>query len=177
MTIVNTFEGIGSILLILNGDSHYGRTRAAADGREPRPRRGGLLTAKYRHDRQGRLTDWGGRVIRLEDSAQRTGILDAVLAIADECGHRPAQVALAWTLARARGGPARFVPVLGPRSRAQLDACLDSLSIGLEAAQLARLDAVSAVQAGSPHEVGANALARMLGDERHRVEPRNGAPA
>jgi aryl-alcohol dehydrogenase-like predicted oxidoreductase len=141
------------------------------------PLGGGLLTAKYRHDRQGRLTDWGGRVIRLEDSAQRTGILDAVLAIADEGGHAPAQVALAWTLARARACPTGFVPVLGPRSGAQLDACLRSLSIELDAAQLARLEAASAIQAGSPHEVGANALGRMRGGEQHRVDARSGVPA
>ncbi|WP_423383270.1 aldo/keto reductase [Burkholderia sp. LMG 32019] len=141
------------------------------------PLGGGLLTAKYRQDRQGRLTDWGGRVIRFEDSAQRTGILDTVLAIASESGHAPAQVALAWTLARARACRTGFVPVLGPRSRVQLDACLDSLSIALDVAQLARLDAASAIQAGSPHEVGANALERMLGGVGHRVEPRSGVPA
>ena len=47
------------------------------------PLAGGLLTGKYRQGEQGRLSARGDAI---EGTAQRTAVLDAVLAIADEIG-------------------------------------------------------------------------------------------
>ena len=76
-------------------------------------------------------------------------IADAVREIAAAVGHTPAQVALAWTLQN----PAVTAPVVGARTPEQLVANLGALDVDLTADQLARLDAISAIDLGYPHDV------------------------
>jgi aryl-alcohol dehydrogenase-like predicted oxidoreductase len=78
------------------------------------------------------------------DSAQRTQILDTVLAIAAELGASADQVAIAWA------GTHGAVPMIGPRSLAQLTSNLGALALGLSAEQLGRLDTVSSVGPSTP---------------------------
>ena len=101
------------------------------------PLGGGMLTGKYRLGEKGRAEGLGGRVFQPENSAQRTQILDTVLAIADVLGASPDQVAIAWA------GTHGAVPMIGPRSLAQLTSNLGALALGLSAEQLGRLDTVS----------------------------------
>lgn len=103
------------------------------------PLGGGMLTGKYRQGERGRAEGFGGKVFQAENSAQRTQILDTVLTIASESGATPGQVAIAWA------GSHGTIPILGPRTPAQLKDNLGALSIELSADQLARLDAVSDV--------------------------------
>lgn len=103
------------------------------------PLGGGMLTGKYRQGEKGRAEGLGGRVFQAENSPQRTLILDTVLAIADELGATPGQVAIAWA------GTHGSVPIIGPRSLAQATDNLGALAISLSAEQLERLDAVSAL--------------------------------
>ncbi|MEU9375721.1 aldo/keto reductase [Streptomyces sp. NPDC048255] len=133
------------------------------------PLGGGLLTGKYRDSRRGRLSDWEGRGIRTEDSAQRTAVLDTVLDVARESGHQPAQVAVAWLRARAAAAATALVPVIGPRSAGQLEGYLSALDVTLDEASLRRLDEVSAVRPGTPHELVANTLDVVLGGGAGRV--------
>jgi len=108
------------------------------------PLGGGMLTGKYRQGEKGRAEGFGGRVFRPEDSAQRSQILDTVLAIASESGASASQVAIAWA------GTHGAVPILGPRSQAQLSDNLGALTLALSAEQLQRLDSVSNLQPGAP---------------------------
>lgn len=101
------------------------------------PLGGGMLTGKYRQGEKGRAEGFGGRVFQPENSAQRTHILDVVLAIAGELGVSPSQVAIAWA------GTHGAVPIIGPRSLAQLSDNLGSLALELTAEQISRLDIVS----------------------------------
>ncbi|UCJ18849.1 aldo/keto reductase [Pseudomonas sp. MM211] len=101
------------------------------------PLGGGMLTGKYRQGEKGRAEGFGGRVFQAENSAQRTQILDVLIAVADELGVNPGQVAIAWA------GTHGSVPIIGPRSLAQLTDNLGSLALELSAEQIARLDAVS----------------------------------
>ena len=55
-----------------------------------------------------------------------------------ELGHEPAEVALAWLLAQ----PAVTAPIVGPRTREQLDAALRALDVSLDAQTLNRLDEI-----------------------------------
>lgn len=103
------------------------------------PLGGGMLTGKYRHGETGRAEGFGGKVFRAEDSAQRTQVLDTVLAVAAELNASPGQVALAWA------GTHGSVPIIGPRTPAQLADNLGALAIDLSAQQCARLDAASLV--------------------------------
>jgi aryl-alcohol dehydrogenase-like predicted oxidoreductase len=119
------------------------------------PLAGGLLTGKYRHGEQGRLSARGDA---LEGTAQRTAILDAVLAIADEIGTSAVQVSLAWLRHRAALAPTALIPIVGPRTPAQLEEYLKALHLELDDKQYQQLDEVSAVRLGTPHEDVAAAL-------------------
>lgn len=96
-------------------------------------------------------------------------IAEVVQDIAAETGRPPAQIALAWVL-QVRGVVA---PIVGARTTEQLRGNLDALQVELTAEQLARLDAVSAVELGSPHDLlagdhGRAATAGTLTIERRR---------
>jgi aryl-alcohol dehydrogenase-like predicted oxidoreductase len=53
------------------------------------PLGGGMLTGKYRRGEKGRAEGFGGRVFQPENSPQRTAILDAILAIANDNNATP----------------------------------------------------------------------------------------
>lgn len=108
------------------------------------PLGGGMLTGKYRQGETGRAEGFGGRIFQAENSAQRTQILDTVVAIAGELGATPGQVALAWA------GTHGAVPIIGPRSLAQLTDNLGALSLELSTEQISRLDSVSSLLPSTP---------------------------
>ncbi|WP_113702016.1 aldo/keto reductase [Nonomuraea lactucae] len=132
------------------------------------PLAGGLLTGKYRHSDEGRLSTQGGGV-RIEDGEQKTAILDTVLAIAAETGATATQVSLAWLHTRAARAATALIPVIGPRTTAQLGEYLDALDLNLSGEHYDRLEQVSAVPLGSPHETAAAALPTSLGGDVRRV--------
>jgi aryl-alcohol dehydrogenase-like predicted oxidoreductase len=108
------------------------------------PLGGGMLTGKYRRGGTGRAEAFGGRVFQAENSAQRTEILDTVLAIASEVGVSAGQVAIAWS------GTHGAVPIIGPRSVAQLVDNIGTLAVELSDEQIGRLDTVSSLVADAP---------------------------
>lgn len=110
------------------------------------PLGGGMLTGKYRQGQAGRAEGLGGKVFQPENSAQRTAVLDAVLAIAEELGASPDQVAIAW--AASHGA----VPMIGPRSLAQLTSNLGGIALALSPEHLTRLDTVSAAAGTAPRQ-------------------------
>lgn len=87
------------------------------------PLGGGVLTGKYRKGETGRDQGMGGRVFQPENTPQRSAIIDTLEAIASETGSNPGRVAIAWV--RAKG----VWPIIGPRTRAQLDDNLGALGI------------------------------------------------
>ena len=108
------------------------------------PLGGGMLTGKYRRGEKGRAEAFGGRVFQAESTAQRTQILDTVLAIAGELGVSASQVAIAWA------GTHGAVPIIGPRSLTQLSDNLGALTLSLSPEQLNRLDTVSSLNPSTP---------------------------
>jgi aryl-alcohol dehydrogenase-like predicted oxidoreductase len=133
------------------------------------PLGGGLLTGKYRHGVEGRLTDWN-RLVHSEDSEQKTAIVDAVLAIAEEIGASPSQVSVAWLRQRPARATTAFVPIIGPRNMAQLEDYLGALEVTLSPEQFSRLNEVSAVPLGVPHEGAGEMLDPVLGGDASRVD-------
>ncbi|WP_280254224.1 aldo/keto reductase [Nocardia abscessus] len=91
-------------------------------------------------------------------------IAEAVRQVARQLGRSPAQVALAWLLRR----PGVTAPVLGARTRAQLEDNLDALDLTFDDHHLERLSSASASTPGYPHNVLARPLARrsVHGDMR-----------
>ena len=133
------------------------------------PLGGGLLTGKYRRSDDGRLTELK-TLIHTESSAQKTAVLDAVLEVAEELGRPPAQVAMAWVNERSRRCSAAVVPVIGPRSTAQLAEYLDALEVRLSDEQYARLSAISAPDLGVPHTANAARLDDLQGGRADVVD-------
>lgn len=108
------------------------------------PLGGGMLTGKYRKGEKGRAEGFGGKVFQPENSAQRTQILDRLLAIAGELGVSADQVAIAWA------GTHGAVPIIGPRSLTQLSSNLGALALELGAEHLDGLDTVSSIDLLAP---------------------------
>lgn len=109
------------------------------------PLGGGLLTGKYRRGEVGRATQLG-MLIHQEDDARKAAVLDALQAVADEAGSNPGRVAIAWVMAQG------VMPILGPKSLAQLDDNLGALELSLSDAQCKRLSAAGAPSLGFPHD-------------------------
>lgn len=129
------------------------------------PLGGGLLTGKYRHSNEGRLLGFAGRLVHTE---QDTALLDEVIAVSQEHQARPLHIAIAWLRDKAAHASTSLIPILGPRTRDQLDDTLAALDVTLSEQQVARLDNVSAISLGTPHDQIASTLARAQGGDGSR---------
>jgi aryl-alcohol dehydrogenase-like predicted oxidoreductase len=130
------------------------------------PLGGGLLTGKYRSGNDGRLTDWQGRLTHTEDGdSRKSATVDAVLAAADDLGVPAAQVAVAWLLERARRSTTGVVPIIGPRTPEQLDSYVAALDVTLGDELYDRIDRVSRIDLGQPHNQLAAQRAVPLGGD------------
>jgi aryl-alcohol dehydrogenase-like predicted oxidoreductase len=134
------------------------------------PLAGGLLTGKYRQGEPGRLSARGDAI---EGTAQRTAVVDAVLAVAGAMGTGAVQVALAWLRRRAAQAGTALIPIVGPRTPDQLTEYLKSLDLDLDLTDdhYRHLDEVSAVRLGTPHEDVAAALSRGVDGDRTLLQP------
>ncbi|WP_423183083.1 aldo/keto reductase [Arthrobacter sp. NyZ413] len=99
------------------------------------PLHGGLLGGVLKKERDG--------VRRLEGRAAETlkkheEQIRAYEDLADDLGHEPGDVALAWLLHQ----PAVTAPIVGPRTQEQLDAAIRALDVALDADALKRIDAI-----------------------------------
>ena len=68
--------------------------------------------------------------------ARNQGLIDTLARMAADKGVRPTQLAIAWVLAK----QSRTVPVIGARTRAQLDESLAALDVVLSAADVERIE-------------------------------------
>jgi aryl-alcohol dehydrogenase-like predicted oxidoreductase len=102
-------------------------------------------------------------LVHSEKTARETAILDAVLAVADEIKMSPTHVAIAWLLHQAAHSTTSLIPILGPRTREQLDATLGALDMTLSHEQIAQLDAASAIPLGVPHTIIKDNAERLTG--------------
>ncbi|BBY27010.1 aldo/keto reductase [Mycolicibacterium sediminis] len=132
------------------------------------PLAGGLLTGKYRQGQTGRLSAAGDRA---EETAHQTAVVDEVLATATETGTTAVQVALAWLRHRAALAATAVIPVLGPRSLDHLRQYLAAFETDYEDAHFDRLDHVSTVEMGTPHDDVAAALRNGFDGDRSQLRP------
>jgi aryl-alcohol dehydrogenase-like predicted oxidoreductase len=137
------------------------RTGTFADGCRPWPFRdrmeppGGLLSGKYRVTEQGIQSRDGTSRMDNPDMQQfaqnreRTNrVIDELQAVAQETGHSPAQVALAWL----RHRKSSVIPIIGARRIDQLEANLGIVDVKLSAEQIRALDEASQIELGFPHD-------------------------
>ncbi|MEF2975620.1 aldo/keto reductase [Subtercola sp. YIM 133946] len=99
------------------------------------PLLGGLLAGVLRKERDGSRRNAGRSAAALDANRDAIGAYED---FADELGHDPADVGLAWLLHQ----PAVTAPIIGPRTREQLDASLHALDVTLDETALARLDEI-----------------------------------
>ncbi len=115
------------------------------------PLAGGFLSGKFRRGEPGpdgaRMTKWRERFSRF-DNERSWQTIAAVTEVAQEVGATPAQVALAWLLAK----PAVVSVIFGARSVDQLDDNLGAAVLELSDDALRRLDEASAFELGYPYE-------------------------
>lgn len=136
------------------------------------PLGGGLLTGKYRDSEEGRQQTVLKRLLHTEDGGRKTASVDAVLAVAQEIGAPPAQVAMAWLRERAARATTAYVPIIGPRTVKQLDDYLAALDVPLSAEQYQRLTEAGAITLGQPHEQIEAQRAVVLGGDADRFRTR-----
>jgi aryl-alcohol dehydrogenase-like predicted oxidoreductase len=78
-----------------------------------------------------------------ENRARNQPLVDALERLAGEKGVSPAELAIAWVLAKG----ADIVPVMGARTRRQLDTALGALTVTLSPAEIARIEAAVPAEA------------------------------
>ncbi|HEY3727460.1 MAG TPA: aldo/keto reductase [Solirubrobacteraceae bacterium] len=106
------------------------------------PLAGGLLSGKYRRDQDApagsrHVSDWDEPPVYDQDKLYAT--IDVLVAIAEDRGLPPAQVALAWLLTR----PSISSVVVGARTDEQLADNLEAIEVALSDQELSRLEEVS----------------------------------
>jgi len=102
---------------------------------------GGLLTGKYRRDDQSAAGRWQGGKDNFGRPATPAAydVIDGLVALAQEKGCTPSQLALAWNLSQ----PGITAPIIGPRTLEQLVDNLGAVAVKVTDADRARFDALA----------------------------------
>jgi aryl-alcohol dehydrogenase-like predicted oxidoreductase len=127
------------------------------------PLANGLLSGKYTRNRSKNAPTEIRRLDTNEfaftDRTERNlAIARAVQQIADEIGHTPPQVALAWLQAQSK----EIIPIISGTNASQLKDNLGCLDVTLSPEHLRRLEAVSQTSPGYPIDFLATESSRKL---------------
>ncbi|TDQ08304.1 aldo/keto reductase [Pedobacter metabolipauper] len=109
------------------------------------PLAGGLLTAKYRTGASGRLN--AGSTHEYVEDARTKSTIDELELIAIELNATTGQIAFAWTMTK------NAFPIIGARKPVHLEESLQALEVILSPDHLQRLESVSAIEMGYPHDL------------------------
>ncbi len=124
----------------------------------------GLLTGKYLADDTSGTRNEAKTSYRFNEKNDR--IVREVVSIAEELAVSPAQLALAWILHKG------VIPIIGARKIHQLEDNLASTNIHLDETQIKRLDEVSKIELGFPHDFILRDGAKKMtyGGMAHQIE-------
>jgi aryl-alcohol dehydrogenase-like predicted oxidoreductase len=123
------------------------------------PLGGGLLTGRYGTDREPppgtriATTEYAQRML----TDRNLAITDAVNRVAAERDATPAQVAIAWVRTQQQRGV--IIPIVGARKREQVEDSLGAVDVELAEVELERLNEISRIELGFPHDFVGRALA------------------
>ena len=111
---------------------------------------GGLLTGKYTGDskKDAKIDSKRNKAMDKRLSERNFRIAGVLNETASRIGRKPSQVAINW----ARQQPGVIIPILGARTAGQLKESLECLEFELDREALEKLDEVSRVELGFPHE-------------------------
>jgi aryl-alcohol dehydrogenase-like predicted oxidoreductase len=124
------------------------------------PLAGGLLTGKQLEPggaKESRQSHASMQQFK-KSNARKEAVAREVVAVARESGHSPAQVALAWLRQR----PGQVIPIIGARKLAQVKDNLACIQVKLAPALVERLDGVSQIEMGFPHDFFTNDMVRSM---------------
>jgi aryl-alcohol dehydrogenase-like predicted oxidoreductase len=115
------------------------------------PLGGGVLTGKYNREnsdpkRYGPEDSFGKMML----NDRNLSIAEKVQQIAAEIGRAASQVALKWLVQKNDRGV--VIPIIGARSKTQLDDNMECLGFEIEAQHFAALEDVSKIELGFPHD-------------------------
>ncbi len=108
------------------------------------PLGGGILTGKYNKPQAN--CEEQRRLEQISD--KNLAISEVVSLVASDIGHSPSQVALAWLLAQS----GVTIPIIGARKLSQFQDNLACLDVKLAPEHLQRLNEVSFIELGFPHD-------------------------
>ena len=108
------------------------------------PLGGGVLTGKYLRGEEGRIKPESKRL-----NDRSTKITKAVVAIADELGVSPGNVALKWIMEQGFSS----IPVVGATKVSQLEDNLKTVDVTLNAEHIKKLNEASAIELGFPGDL------------------------
>jgi aryl-alcohol dehydrogenase-like predicted oxidoreductase len=128
------------------------------------PLGGGILSGKYNSNRQ---SEHEGKRFRDDNpmsavfvNKKNLSIADEVQTIAKEIGRTPSQVALSWIRQQKDRGV--IIPIIGARTEAQIKDNLGCLDFELSSNHMDRLDEISKIQLGFPHDFIESESGKML---------------
>jgi aryl-alcohol dehydrogenase-like predicted oxidoreductase len=124
------------------------------------PLAGGILTGKQFETggaKESRQSDASMQQF-MKSNARKEAVAREVVAVARESGHSPAQVALAWLRQR----PQPVIPIIGARKLAQVKDNLACVEVNLSPALIKRLNEVSRIEMGFPHDFFTMDMVRAL---------------
>ena len=128
------------------------------------PLGGGILSGKYNNNRQ---SEHEGKRFRDDNpmsavfvNKKNLSIADEVQTIAKEIGRTPSQVALNWIRQQKDRGV--IIPIIGARTEAQIKDNLGCLDFELSSNHMDRLDEISKIQLGFPHDFIVSESGKML---------------
>ena len=130
------------------------------------PLAGGVLTGKYLDNPEGESKRAQGNQRRLNE--RNNAIVREVVSIAKEIERSPAQVAINWLLCQ----PGVTSPILGARTTDQLVDCLWAADFRLSDEHVQRLDEVSAIDPGFPHNFVHNEMVNERIEAKCTIERR-----
>lgn len=135
------------------------------------PLGGGVLTGKYtRNETPQDSMRSAGNTQRGRTSARNLEIAKTVDSIADELGVTSTQIATAWVQAKGY----LYIPIVGARKVEQIVDSLGSANVHLSEEHMHRLDQVSQISMGFPHDFLASSSVQDLvhSESRHLMDAR-----
>jgi aryl-alcohol dehydrogenase-like predicted oxidoreductase len=134
------------------------------------PLAGGVLTGKQLEPGGSQDSRQSNPMMKdfMASNARKEAVAREVVAVARASGHSPAQAALAWLRQR----PEPVIPIIGARKLAQVKDNLACVNMKLDPAQIERLDQVSRIEMGFPHDFFAAEMVRSLssGGMRNQID-------
>ena len=110
------------------------------------PLAGGVLTGKYNASNNSKQESTRSKGSDIPERSLK--IAEVVSQVAQDIGCTPPQVALAWL----RSQPGIIIPIIGARKVSQIKDNLDCLNVELTSEKLQRLNQVSQIELGFPHD-------------------------